>query len=438
KTIKKFENRKKQIIDLSQLVENTINFNLKIWKTYSNYIENYFASSKDHNLTEFYVKNLRDNLITIEKKIDDKIINIHNSIGLGIDFFQRITDDIKSYNKVIENNNNKILLLNNKLNNLTKENQNIRRNLCKALFNELTIEYKPIIQSIKTLDLEIGKIAKDIKKKQELNKINRKEKVAETVSSILKFFFKDKYTLDKETFRLIFKSMKLEEGQASNILSEGEKSIIAFAYYMGDTHLKVNTVDDYDKIFFIIDDPISSMDFNHVYALSSIIRDLKVVLNFEKKVRLIIFTHNLEFMRIIVANNIVSNNFLLHEGEIKKFNNTLSVPYISHLVDIFKISDSKRDPDHTTPNSIRHILETITKFESLELGKDSIKIYLEKYFKDDIKIYPLINDLSHGAWRNEQDTITDTEYVLLCKAVIDHINVKYQNQIDYCRKLCNS
>ena len=90
----------------------------------------------------------------------------------------------------------------------------------------------------------------------------------------MNYFFSDKYTLDEETFRLVFYKNTLEKDQAKDVLSEGEKNIIAFAYYIGDTHLKVESEDDYGKLFFIIDDPISSMDFTHVYTLCGVIRDI--------------------------------------------------------------------------------------------------------------------------------------------------------------------
>lgn len=38
-------------------------------------------------------------------------------------------------------------------------------------------------------------------------------------------------------------------GQASHVLSEGEKSIIAFAYYLGDIFVKIIDEDDYERLF---------------------------------------------------------------------------------------------------------------------------------------------------------------------------------------------
>ena len=179
------------------------------------------------------------------------------------------------------------------------------------------------------------------------------------------------------------------------------------------------------------------MDFDHVYTVSGIIRELKDFLQLDGFVRFFILTHNLEFMRILVSNEIAKMSFVLCKNELKEFNNTLTVPYIIHLSDLYKISIGQNKPCHTTANSIRHIMETLTKFEHLELENGAVKKYIDDNFKDNIKVYTMINDLSHGAWRNEQPTISESDYILLCKALINHIDKKYNSQIEYCKTKLN-
>ena len=77
---------------------------------------------------------------------------------------------------------------------------------------------------------------------------------------------------------MIFNSRELAKGQTGKVLSEGEKSIVAFAYYLGDAHIKVNSEEDYKRLFFIIDDSISSMDFSYVYSLSGVIREIQNII----------------------------------------------------------------------------------------------------------------------------------------------------------------
>ena len=220
-------------------------------------------------------------------------------------------------------------------------------------------------------------------------------------------------------------------------MSAGEKNIVAFAYFIGDTHLRIESEDDYNKLFFVIDDPISSMDFSHVYTLCGVIRDISKIIDMLNRERLLIFTHNNDFMRVLSSNNIVDKKLLLKENELKEFNNNLTVPYINHLIDIFKVARKGSSPSHTTANSIRHIVETMTKFEKIDISSNSIAVYIRENIPDDTKSFTLINDLSHGGWRTEQAPITDDDYTLICETMIKHIEVKYKGQIEYCEKMSN-
>ena len=219
-----------------------------------------------------------------------------------------------------------------------------------------------------------------------------------------------------------------------NVLSEGEKNIIAFAYYLGDAHLKIEKEDDYDKLFFVIDDPISSMDFTYVYTLCGVIRDIKQILENIHREKFIILTHNNDFMRILCANNITEKRLLLRNGSLVDFNENFTVPYISHLIDVYRIARNGEHAKHTTANSIRHIIETLTKFQNIEVSNSSISEYIKENIPNDKKSYTFINDLSHGGWRSEQEPITDDDYREVCETIIAHIEILFPNQIRYCEK----
>ena len=236
---------------------------------------------------------------------------------------------------------------------------------------------------------------------------------------------------------MIFKDRLLIDGQTQDVLSEGEKNIIAFAYYLGDIHLKVNDEDDYKKLFFIIDDPISSMDFSHVYTISGVIRDIDKIIGIEQmQKRIFVFTHNNDFMRVLASNNIIETKLILKNSELKEFQNNLTVPYINHLLDIYKIARGDEEATHTTANSIRHILETLIKFDKITLKQSNISEYIQEHIPSDRQTYTLINDLSHGGWRTEQTPISNDDFTEICETLISHIETKYSGQIKYCEEAC--
>ena len=215
--------------------------------------------------------------------------------------------------------------------------------------------------------------------------------------------------------------------KASSILSDGEKSIVAFCFYLASTHLLMERDDDYNKLFFVIDDPISSMDFHYVYAVAQSLRDIKEFFGITTHDRIWVFTHNMEFLSIITRNHIIVRTYILKPGKIEVLKHQLLMPYESHLKDIIEIANGQQLPLHTTANSIRHVLETVSRFEFPDKN-------VEKYIaEDDILsqdscIFTLCQDLSHGGIRN-QPPFTSDVLIAACKTVERFMTSKYEGQV---------
>ncbi|MDR1197717.1 MAG: AAA family ATPase [Prevotellaceae bacterium] len=434
-TIKLFQNYSKSLFDIINSLKGLENEIIKTINTFNDYKTKYIPSCENVELTKIEKEQLISAIYCIIDNINEKLKNIN----VQVVFDDNVISEVEKYytliNKNIDDNNKEINNINAKKNKIGEEDKSIRKEICKCAYNYLVDTHLTNIKNIIKLRDDYKKLKEGINKKKEAEKISKKSIVATTIKTVLNCFFSDKYTLNEESFRLIFNKTTLEKGQVKNVLSEGEKNIIAFAYYIGDTHLKVEKEDDYEKLFFVIDDPISSMDFTHVYTLCGVIRDIKQIINKLNRERFIILTHNNDFMRIISANNIVEKKLILKNGEITEFNNNLTVPYISHLLDIHKIARRKEKANHTTANSIRHIIETLTKFQNIETSSDSIAEYIKENIPNDTKSYTLIQDLSHGGWRSEQQPITDDDYKDVCETIIAHIEKKFTKQIEYCEKV---
>ena len=387
----------------------------------------YFDSSKFISPDFDNIKNLAQTVInTIKEKI--KAINI--SIELDVNYA-----DIDSFTQCCIVCNDIILRFNKQLSNANLESRRIRKEICKAAYNELRNSHKKDIEDIEKLRQDYQKLENKIKSKKEQIQINKKDRVYDTIAKVLNYFFSDKYTLNKESFRLVFKEQELEAVQTQKVLSEGEKNIIAFAYYLGDAYIKIMNEEDYQKLFFIIDDPISSMDYAHVYTLCGVLRNLRNLYdNKIEHMKFIILSHNNDFMQILSANKIIGKALLLENGQMNDTEINYTVPYIANLLDIYRIARCNGSPSHTTANSIRHIIETIIKFQNLKQTTDAIQSYIDENFNNDICIYTLINDLSHGGWKTSQRTITDRDYKLVCEALISHIESTFPSQIKFCQE----
>lgn len=71
-------------------------------------------------------------------------------------------------------------------------------------------------------------------------------------------------TPEGERFQLVRR-----DGKPARHLSEGEKTAIAFSFFL----TKLREIEEFDKAIVYIDDPISSLDSNHIFQVAAIIKE---------------------------------------------------------------------------------------------------------------------------------------------------------------------
>lgn len=135
---------------------------------------------------------------------------------------------------------------------------------------------------------------------QELKRqLNDEERGAIKVNEYLSNFFGHSYLSLQavEESGVREKKIRFEivrEGKRAFHLSEGECSLIAFCYFMA----KLDEVDIRDSNPIIwVDDPISSLDGNHIFFVYSLL--LSEIVNRGTFEQLFISTHNLEFLKYL-------------------------------------------------------------------------------------------------------------------------------------------
>jgi len=183
----------------------------------------------------------------------------------------------------------------------------------------------------------------------------------------------DKFTLERS-------------GHPASNLSEGEKSAIAFAYFL--TELKALRNDELPKLpntVVFIDDPISSLDSNHIFQVRSLLQNF-----FKKKdedfCQLFISTHNFEFFSMMMDSDELFKGQKKTQASfymVKRLDNNTSkltdLPisfrkYNSEYVSLFNVLKeyheltNKEEFEYTVllPNTMRRFLELYTamKFPS--------------------------------------------------------------------------
>lgn len=150
-----------------------------------------------------------------------------------------------------------------------------------------------ITESIKQKELEI-----EAKKRQ----LNDEEEGARKVNGYLKNFFGHQF-LSLESIELENSDVNqgkrvrfqiVRDQKKAHHLSEGECSLIAFCYFIA----KLGDVYTLGKKPIIwIDDPISSLDANHIFFIYSIIKS--EIIDSDSFSQLFISTHNLDFLKYL-------------------------------------------------------------------------------------------------------------------------------------------
>lgn len=109
--------------------------------------------------------------------------------------------------------------------------------------------------------------------------------------SLHKFLGRSELTLRFNSVKKGYEILRNDSDPVDGNLSEGEKTAIAFVYFI--TKLKENENNIEDTIV-VVDDPISSFDSNHLFHTYSFMK-----VNCEKAKQLFVLTHNFTFFKLI-------------------------------------------------------------------------------------------------------------------------------------------
>lgn len=217
----------------------------------------------------------------------------------------------------------------------------------------------------------------------------------ETINNYLKALNLPKYSLDKD-YRIVLNSDALENSEAKIILSDGEKTTLAFAYFLARLKLFYKK-EDLKKLVVVIDDPISSLDEQRIYNTTCLVAKINQELAREKlsnekeKAQVFVLTHNHTFMARLI--NMVGKHaryFQLerHQGQLKivckdEVKGYFDTFYLLLFKEVYAFAKKEKAQDDFNEainygNKIRILLESFLKINFIDsfLGED-------KTFKED-------------------------------------------------------
>ncbi len=413
--------------ELKDLLDNFESYKLESKKLllgieYENFYSNYkdiFIGLKEQ--LGVSIANYNEELLKIEKKLTKKKKDVFTPMKL---------ENINDFS-------DEILQILNKIENLCKENNEYTKNLLskqdearkKLRLNEVAKFAKDSDcfakqDEIKNLGQKLSNMQSTIEtEKNEINNYNLEiEKYKEKLSNLetstsninkyLKSYFghnmlelkakkDDKGQLNGE-FEI------LRNGKQAKNLSEGECSLVAFCYFVASLE-DANTKDKNPIIW--IDDPISSLDNNHIFFIFSLI-EAKIAKNIKdnKYSQLFISTHNLDFLKYLKSltgydkNDKKSFMYLIEKTNNSNIKNLPDyirkyVTEFNYLFEqIFKNHNNTNitiDSYYSLANNIRKFLDTYMYFKYP--NNDNLMTKYCNFFGEEnaILINRVINEISH-------------------------------------------
>ncbi|MGH2305852.1 AAA family ATPase [Campylobacter taeniopygiae] len=391
--------------------------------------------SKIPNIEDFYRENILDDkdlefkklytevALKLEKnieKIQEKIKEPSKKIELEKtdEYFQNLNNYIKQIGQ-------KIIEFNNKLNDQDKE----REKLEKAFWEFVIFEKREIIEKynkdgnneeskIQALNKDNESIKNDIQDKENIIKDKQKEviNIQEAVNKIndylkdlgiLNFYIKAQDG-EKQEYVIVREG---ENKPSFKTLSEGEKTLISFLYFLQLCQGKKDKNETNSDKIIVIDDPISSLSFNYVYDVAQLIKYTFFGReNLYKQI--FIFTHNLyfyhEFFKLgqNIENKIKSFRISKNQNNYSYINDLKNDEILNDYQAYWQIlKEYKQGKVHKAiiPITMRNILEKFLGFVYVK----SLTSFINTHFKDNLRYKAFcryMNRESHSDGTNLSDS----------------------------------
>jgi wobble nucleotide-excising tRNase len=405
---KKFEG------DLKKITYLILNYQQQC-SNFIEYVENLSDEQKHFLGTDFYSDKL--------KKLNELFRTIHS---LFQSKEKKPSEKIKIPNFEIEMNVvlSQIQQANDKINNLNNEKtiliDKIWKFICKKLYTEVENYHnqeqlfdskieklKSTINAFKTIEERIDERVKNLER-EETSIQPTIDEINDTLEEFgFSGFFIEKNDVRNDNMYRLVRSEEEKNDEIHKTLSEGERNFITFLYFYQLVKGGFSAKDTDTPRVVVFDDPMSSLDSNTVFIVSTLIR--KIVENTKDEEnnikQVFILTHNIFFYKEVSFNHPSGSEFFVvrkpnKHSTIKKYNEN---PIKSEYENLWMEFKSENISPITLPNTMRRIIEYYFKL----VGGTTINKLTDKFSGKDKCICQSLVSWMHGG----SHSITDQIYV---------------------------
>ncbi len=418
-----------------KLIENLYQKYMQEFENLLNQLEQIELNQKNNPLTKLdvdkfttYLKTLKSQFISNKELLTSKLKEPSRSIKLI-----STQEQLQIIYEIIEEANTKIKVHNDIVINYKSEKENLISFIWKFLVDDNEDEITKQLKQLQGLAQGISNIDKEYKKKQdewrllnneikELNKnVTSIQPTIDEINRILKFYGFINFEIVPSQDDTNKYQIRRENGDlAEATLSEGEITFITFLYYLQLTRGAIEKDNVSEDRILVIDDPISSLDSDVLFVVSSLIKDIihDIKQDIGNIKQLIVLTHNVYFHKEISFVDMRDNGGNHTNYWIVRKNNNISTftayekqnpIQTSYQLLWQELIDKEKNSTVTIQNTMRRIIENYFKI----LGNYQDKTLIEKFSSYEEQticksLISWINDGSHSIADDLYIEIQDT------------------------------
>lgn len=298
--IKELENIKTYKDDYFSQSENIINLlehiqiNQKLIST----------SKLNNELFSSYSRTLYQQLKNNQTKIENKLKEPSRKIEL-----EQTKKQLKDINQLISDANKEIIRHNDILNNFQTEKEKLIKDIWDYLIEDYKNEIEIFVKERDGLKKGIVILEKQVQEKRtkfleidsEIKKLSQNltdiQPTIDEINKLLKYYGFLNFQIVKAIEDGFYQIQREDGSHAHHTLSEGEVTFITFLYFLQLTKGSIEKENINNDRLLVIDDPISSLDSNILFIVSTLIKKIISDVKDNKGCikQIIILTHNVYF-----------------------------------------------------------------------------------------------------------------------------------------------
>ena len=369
---------------------------------------------------------LKDKIEANNKKLNQK--KAEPNISIQLESVLTEANDIKS---IIDAANSAITVHNTRVANIKTEKEKLTSQAWRYVLNALTSDIEMYRNIQNDLNTSIKQVKKDIfeteleerTKRQELREKEQMQTsvipTANGINALLTNYgftgFSLKVTEDQRSYQFV----RDDGTPAFKSLSEGERNFVTFLYFMHS--LKGNTDDsghNNNKVV-VVDDPVSSLDNDILFIVSSLLRDLFTDIYAEKGTikQLFVLSHNIYFFKEVsykkgITKDKTAFGMIVKSNNVTKITEYDSNPISSTYEMLWKeIKRANSNPNDANTITLANVMRRIIEYYFSFLGGKDLTFFHREFPEGERQVFKSLISWAHAGSHSEFDDYSATPHI---------------------------